>query len=50
MSLDKSIVITDADKGTAVVIQNVDDYRRKVNEILATKGKFARLDKDPTVD
>ena len=50
LSLEKSIIITDSDKGNAVVIQNVEDYRRKIGEILATKGRFAGLDNDPTVD
>lgn len=45
-----SIVISKADKGNAVVIQNVDEYRRKVSEILNVSGKFKKLRSDPTYD
>ncbi|CAF0968342.1 unnamed protein product [Brachionus calyciflorus] len=42
---DKSIIISKADKGNAVVIQDVDTYRNKVSEILKTTGKFKTLKK-----
>ncbi len=45
---DKTIVVTKADKGNTVVIQNVDDYRKKVLNILDDKSKFQMLDNDPT--
>ncbi len=48
--MDKSIFISKADKGKAVVIQNTEDYIKKVSEILDLEGKFKRLDKDPTVE
>ena len=49
LSKDKSIIITKADKGNAVVIQNVTDYRDKIQAILNQFNKFERLDKDQTV-
>ena len=48
LSKDKSIVITKADKGNAVVIQNVEDYRRKVQLLLENDSKFKKLDSNPT--
>ncbi len=48
LAKDKSIVISKADKGNAVVIQNTDDYQRKVNELLTTGNKFVLLPKNPT--
>jgi len=45
---EKSIVISKADKGNAVVIQNTTDYKKKINELLNTSGKFALLDENPT--
>jgi hypothetical protein len=44
LARDKTIVVTKADKGNAVVIQNVDDYRKKVLNILDDKSKFQVLD------
>jgi len=49
LAKDKSIVITKADKGNAVVIQNVEDYRRKIGDLLQTTGKFEKLTGDPTL-
>ena len=48
LSSDNSIIITKADKGNAVVIQNTRDYRAKIAELLAEDGKFKRLDGDDT--
>ena len=48
LSKDKSIVISKADKGNAVVIQNTKDYKRKVSEILSGSGKFVRLKENVT--
>jgi hypothetical protein len=45
---DKSIIISKADKGNAVVIQNVNDYKEKIANILWTDGKFKKLDDDLT--
>lgn len=47
LSKDKSIVIK-ADKGNAVVIQNTDDYRRKINGLLTTGNKFKEIPINPT--
>jgi len=48
LATDKSIVITKADKGNAVVIQDLSDYQNKVNEILLGCGKFEKLSGDYT--
>ena len=48
LSDDKSIVITKADKGNAVVVQNVDDYTKKIAALLAVDGKFVCLNENPT--
>ena len=45
---DKSIVISKADKGNAVVIQNITDYKAKVRKILDQPGKFKKLKRDVT--
>jgi hypothetical protein len=45
---DKSIVITKADKGNAVVIQNITDYLKKVEILIEQTGKFKKLKHDPT--
>ena len=50
LSKNKDIVVTKADKGNAVVIQNRTDYMKKVSAILCTRGKFKKLPADPTVD
>ena len=49
LSKNKNIVISKADKGNAVVIQDFEDYQSKVKSILNTHGKFNRLPKDPTL-
>lgn len=48
-SADHSIVISKADKGEAVVIQNVSDYQEKVAGLLNEDGKFNRLECDDTM-
>ncbi len=48
LATDKSIVITKADKGNAVVIQDLTDYKAKVNKILIGCGKFRKLPGDYT--
>jgi hypothetical protein len=46
---DKTIVISKADKGNAVVIQDIESYRNKVLELLQKYGKFKKLDSDETI-
>jgi hypothetical protein len=48
LSKDKSIIVSKADKGNAVVIQNTTDYKRKVLAILSDATKFKRLQPDPS--
>jgi len=48
LTTDKSIVITKADKGNAVVIQDLEDYRDKIGKILIDDGKFVKLIGDQT--
>lgn len=49
LAKDKSIVITKADKGNAVVIQDLSSYRDKISELLKKDNKFIKLEKgDPT--
>jgi hypothetical protein len=40
LAKDKTIVVTKADKGNAVVVQNIDDYQAKVMIILNDTRKF----------
>ena len=50
LAKDKTIIITKADKGNAVVIQNVADFRKNIDLILSKDDKFKRLEKgDPPV-
>ncbi len=49
LSKDTTIIITKADKGNAVVIQNKDDYLNKVHSLLTSGGKFNQLNGDETV-
>jgi len=49
LSKRKDIIISKADKGNAIVIQKVEDYRAKVSAILNLDGKFETLPDDPTV-
>ena len=48
LSKDKTIVITKADKGNAVVIQDITDYRAKIMTLLNNSGKFKMLEDDET--
>ena len=50
LSKNKDIVVSKADKGNAVVIQNRHDYMKKVSDILNTGGKFTKLLQDPTIE
>ena len=47
LAKDKTIVVTKADKGNAVVVQNIDDYQAKVMTILNDTSKFQLLNEDP---
>jgi len=49
LSEDKTIVISKADKGNAVVIQDIVDYRSKILELLQKDGKFKKLKTDETI-
>jgi hypothetical protein len=49
LTSDKSIIITKADKGNAVVIQNIHDYKTKVTQLLTEDGKFKRIEVDDTL-
>ena len=44
----QSIIISKSDKGNAVVLQNVEDYKLKINKLLETDGKFVTLRRNPT--
>jgi hypothetical protein len=50
LSKDQTIIITKADKGNAVVIQNKKDYIKKVKTLLTKDGKFEKIKQDPTID
>lgn len=50
LSKNNDIIVSKADKGNAVVIQNRNDYMKKVSEILLTHGKFNKLPSDPTIE
>ena len=49
LAKDKSIIISKADKGNAVVIQNKEDYIKKVQEILDDDEKFEKLKENETI-
>ena len=49
LSQDKTIVISKADKGNAVVIQDIETYRSKILELLQQDGKFNKINSDETV-
>jgi len=49
LSEDKTIVISKADKGNAVVIQDIETYRSKIIELLNQDGKFNRIKADETM-
>jgi hypothetical protein len=46
---DKTIVISKADKGNAVVIQDIESCRAKILEFLLQDGKFNKLSSDETI-
>ena len=48
LAADKTIVISKAGKGNAVVIQDINDYREKVTELVNQDGKFSKLDHNVT--
>ena len=50
LSKDGSIVISKADKGDAVVLQNRSEYETKMLKLQADRSKFRKLDHDPKVD
>ena len=50
LSKDPTIIITKADKGEAVVIQNVCDYKSKIAALLMEDGKFLKLEIDDTCE
>ena len=50
ISKNHNIVISKADKGNAVVVQNKLDYIKQAEAILADKTKFACLESDPTIE
>ena len=45
----KDIIITNADKGGAVVIMDLEKYIREANRQLCDKRNFKMLQEDPTV-
>jgi hypothetical protein len=45
LSQDKTIVISKADKGNAVVIQDMETYRSKILELLQQDSKFNKIPK-----
>jgi len=49
LSKDKSIVVSKADKGNAVVVQDISDYKQKIGELISNRAKFERLDENPTI-
>lgn len=48
LAKDKSIVISKADKGNVMVVQDIADYKQKIRGILATSGKFKLLKNNVT--
>ena len=50
ISKNRNIVISKADKGNAVVIQNKSDYIKQAEGILSDKSKFKCLESDPTIE
>jgi hypothetical protein len=49
LAKDKSIIITKADKGRAVVILDREDYLNKMEVIINDPLTFKQIDKDPTI-
>ena len=48
LASDRSITILPADKGRAVVVMNLEDYKKKAQTLLNDKKTYRILDKDPT--
>jgi hypothetical protein len=46
----KNIIITKADKGNAIVLQNRNDYFEKMFKLIEDKTKFECLEDDPTLE
>jgi hypothetical protein len=49
LAKDKTMIITKADKGNAVVIQDREAYKNKIVELLNKDNKFKELTSDPTL-
>lgn len=49
LAKDESIIISNADKGNAIVIQDKIDYTNKLFKLLEDKSKFKCLE-DPTLE
>ena len=45
----KDLIITNADKGGAVVIMNTDSYIKEANRHLSDKTSYKQLTQDPTL-
>ena len=50
LSKDKSIIVSKADKGNTIVIQNYSDYIDKIVKILEDKSKFECIENDLTLE
>ena len=50
LSKDKSIIVSKADKGNTIVIQNSSDYIDKIVKILEDKSKFECIENDLTLE
>ena len=49
LAKDKSVIISKADKGNAIVIQDKNEYLSKISELLKSGKKFKKLNKDLTI-
>ena len=47
--LKEKFVILKPDKGQGVVLLNINDYKRSVNELFQDSSKFNRVNTDPTI-
>jgi hypothetical protein len=50
LAKDESIIISKADKGNAIVIQDKVDYTNKLLKLIDDKSKFECLEDDPTLE
>ncbi|KYN50451.1 hypothetical protein ALC57_00088 [Trachymyrmex cornetzi] len=48
ISENPDILITRADKGNTTVVMNLDNYKNKMNEILADQNTYTVFNRDPT--